>query len=313
MTFAARIAPEAAPLDAAFTRLRPIVPKAARRAGRALGAALDSMRRSRWPEIAWRASSLTNTGFPVEMSWSSRDSSVRWTAEASGPDTPEGERLGAALQVLDGLGVSTGVPDWLTPQPGQALRFGAWVGGRHDGEQDRYKLYVDMAGAELPAELLRPSIYHAIPTRVIWRMAGIDQAAGTVEFYGRCQKPEIWEVERLLIRCGLDSAAVVDLASHLTGRPCEDYLLPGTAGVSLTTLNGRLVAAGFFVQAGPLLGADATVSRRLRELAQRYGWDTAIYDAVLGNGGSDGSARHGMIGFGVAEDGRPWIQVGLRP
>lgn len=80
MTFAARIAPEAAPLDAALTRLRPVVPHAARQARKALGAALDGMRRSRWPEVAWKASSLTNTGFPVEMSWSSRDSSVRWTS-----------------------------------------------------------------------------------------------------------------------------------------------------------------------------------------------------------------------------------------
>lgn len=312
MTFAARIAPEAAPLDAAFTRLRPVVPHAARQARRALGAALDGMRRSRWPEIAWKASSLTNTGYPVEMSWSSRDASVRWTSEASGPDTPENERLTHAMEVLQGLGVNTGVPDWLMPQPGQELRFGAWVGGRHDGERDRYKLYVDMAGTELPAELLRPSILHSIPSRVVWRMAGVD-GTGTVEFYGRLQRPEIWETERLLIRCGLDASAVVDLAAHLTGRRCDEYLLPGTAGISLATLDGRLVAAGFFVQAGPVLGSDEAVSRRLRELASRYGWDTAIYEAMLGNGAPDSSGRHGMIGFGVAEDGRPWLQVGLRP
>ncbi|MEN3975824.1 hypothetical protein [Emcibacter sp. SYSU 3D8] len=313
MTFAVRIAPEAAPLDAALARLRPVAPIAARSAGRALGAALSNMRRSRSPEIAWRASSLTNTGFPVEMSWSSRDSSVRWTSEASGPDTPEGERLGHALQVLQGLGVNTGVPDWLMPQTGQALRFGAWVSGRHDGEGDRYKLHVDMAGAELPVDLLRPSILHSIPSRIVWRMAGIDGSAGTVELYGRLQKPEIWETERLLIRCGLHVNAVIDLASHLTGRPCEDYLLPGDAGLSLATLDGRLVAAGFFVQAGPMLGGDETVSRKLRELARRYGWDTAIYEAMLGNGAPDRTGRHGMIGFGVTEEGKPWLQVGLRP
>lgn len=313
MSFAARIAPEAAPLDAAFTRLRPVAPAAVRRAGRALGATLSSMRKSRWPEIAWRTSRLTNTGYPVEMSWSSRDASVRWTSEASGPDTPEAERLQSALRVLSELGVSTEVPDWLVPHPGQQLRFGAWVGGRHDGDRDRYKLYVDMAGVELPADLLRPSVLHAIPSRVTWRMAGVDGGAGTVELYGRVQRPEIWEIERLLIRCGLDASAVIGLASHLTGRPCDEYLLPGTAGISLTTHGGRLVAAGFFVQAGPLLGGDETVSRRLRELATRYGWDTAIYDAVLGNGAPDTSGRHGMVGFGVAEDGRPWIQVGLRP
>jgi hypothetical protein len=313
MTFASRISPEAAPLDAAFTRLRPVAPQAVRRAGRALGAALAGMRRSRWPEVAWKASSLTNTGYPVEMSWSSRDASVRWTSEASGPDTPETERLGSAVEVLHGLGVDAIVPDWLMSQPGQPLRFGAWVGGRHDGDRDCYKLYVDMAATELPAELLRPSILHAIPSRVVWRMAGVDNQAGMVELYGRLQKPEIWEIERLLIRCGLDAAAVVDLAAHLTGLPCDDYLLPGTAGISLSVVNEKLVAAGFFVQAGPTLGGDATVSRKLRELARRYGWDTAIYEAVLGNAAPEKSGRHGMVGFGVAEDGKPWMQVGLRP
>ncbi|MBI1180085.1 MAG: hypothetical protein GC201_05965 [Alphaproteobacteria bacterium] len=313
MNFAARIAPQAALLDDAFTRLRPVAPQAVRRAGRALGATLGATRRSRWPEVAWRASSLTNTGYPVEMSWSSRDASVRWTAEAAGPDTPEADRLTSALGVLQGLGVNTDVPDWLVPQADRPLRFGAWIGGRHDGERDRYKLYVDMAGTELPVELLRPSILHAIPPRIVWRMAGVDAGAGTIELYGRLQKPEIWEIERLLIRCGMDSAAVIALASQLTGLPCEDYLLPGTAGLSLAMLDGRLIAAGFFVQAGPLLGGDAAVSRTLRDLACRYGWDTAIYEAVLGKGGGDGHGRHGMIGFGVAADGKPWMQVGLRP
>jgi hypothetical protein len=313
MNFAARIAPQAAPLDDAFTRLRPVAPRATRRAGKALGATLAATRHSRWPEVAWKASRLTNTGYPVEMSWSSRDSSVRWTAEAAGPDTPESDRLSAALDVLGGLGVNTDVPDWLVPQPGRQLRFGAWIGGRHDGERDRYKLYVDMADTELPVELLRPSVLHAIPSRTVWRMAGVDAGAGTVELYGRLQKPEIWEIERLLIRCGMDASAVISLATQLTGQPCDDYLLPGTAGLSLAMLDGRLIAAGFFVQAGPLFGSDAAVSRKLRELAGRYGWDMAIYEAVLGNGGGEGAGRHGMIGFGVAADGRPWMQVGLRP
>ncbi|MEN3951823.1 hypothetical protein [Iodidimonas sp. SYSU 1G8] len=313
MTFADRIAPEAAPLDAVLGRLRPVAPLAVRRAGRALGATLAATRRSRWPEVAWKASSLTNTGYPVEMSWSSRDASVRWTAEAAGPETPEPERLGSAQRVLHHLGADTDVPPWLMPHAGRGLRFGAWVSGRHDGERDRYKLYVDMADAELPGELLRPSIQRSIPSRMVWRMAGVDAGAGTVELYGRLQKPEIWEIERLLVRCGLDASAVIDVASHLTGRNCDDYLLPGTAGLSLATHDGRLVAAGFFVHAGPLLGGDTAVTSKVRELAVRYGWDTTIYEALLGTAGSDRPGRHGMIGFGVAGDGRPWMQVGLRP
>jgi len=313
MTPAACIAPQAAPLDLAFARLRPVAPEAVRRAERALGTALAGLRRSCWPEIAWGASRLTNTGYPVEMSWSSRDASVRWTAEVAGPETPEAKRLNAALRVLAGLGVETGVPDWLMSHPGQALRFGAWIGGRHDAERDRYKLYIDMAGADLPADLVRSLANWSIPARVVWRMAGMDAASGAVELYGRLARPQIWEVERLLARCGRDASGVIDLAAGLTGLPAGDYLLPGTAGLSLTTMAGRLHVVSFFVQAGPLIGGDVAVARKIRKLARRHGWDTVIYEALLGDDAPSRPGRHGMIGFGVAGQGNPWMQVGLRP
>lgn len=302
-----------APLEAVLSRLRPLVPQAAQRAGAALSTALAGTHRSCWPEIAWRASRLTNTGFPVEMSWSSRDAAVRWTAEAAGPETPEPERLSSALAVLRTLGVEMDVPDWLVPHPGQELRFGAWVSGRHDGLRDRYKLYVDLAGAELPGELLRSPILQTVPSRTVWRMAGVDTGTGMVELYGRLAKPEVWEAERLLVRCGLDAGPVLELAAQLTGSRCGESLLPGTSGLSLAMLEGRLVAAGFLVHSSPLLGGDPSVARKLRQLAGRHGWDLAIYDALLGNGGPDHPGRHGLIGFGVAADGSPWLQIGLRP
>jgi hypothetical protein len=296
-----------------FARLRPVAPEAVRRAGQALGAALAGLRRSCWPEIAWRASSLTNSGYPVEMSWSSRDASVRWTAEASGPETPEAERLNAALRVLAGLGVDTGVPDWLIPHPGQPLRFGAWIGGRHDAKRDRYKLYIDLAAADLPADLVRSLNHWSIPARIVWRMAGMDASTGVLELYGRLARPQIWEVELLLARCGLDASGVIDLAAGLTGLPAGDYLLPGTAGLSLTTVAGAQHLVSFFVQSGPLIGGDAAVARKIQELARRHGWNTAIYKALLGDDAPGRPGRHGMIGFGTAAEGNPWIQVGIRP
>lgn len=314
MNFATLIAPETAPLDAALTCMGRDRPQAVRSARKALSAALASTERSCWPEIAWRASSLTNTGFPVELSWSSRDTSVRWTAEATGPETPEAERLNAAISVMRDLGsdINT-VPDWLTPQPGQRLRFGAWVGGRHDANEDRYKLYVDLSGTELPTWLLPPTIQHALPSRIVWRMAGVYAETGVVELYSRLAKPKIWEIEWLLIHSGLDSTAIIDLASRLTNRPYDDYLLSGTAGFSLTILDGRLHAAGCFVNSSSLLGNDSAVAGKIRELAHHYGWNTQIYEAILGNGEPEKPGRHGMIGVGITADGNPWMQVGLRP
>jgi hypothetical protein len=313
MTLAARIAPEAAPLDRAFARLRPLAPDAVRRALRGLGAALEGLRRSCWPEIAWRSSGLTNTGYPVELSWSSRDAALRWTAEVAGPETPEAARLNAAVGALAGMGVAINLPDWLAPQPGRRLRFGAWIGGRHDAARDRYKIYVDMAGADLPADLVQSLNQWAVPARTLWRMAGLDAAGGGMELYGRLHRPEIWEVERLLSRCGGDASAVIDLAAVLSRVSDSEYLLPGTAGLSLATMvDGRHVVS-FFVQSGPLIGGDAAIARKIRKLAQRHGWDTALYEALLGDEAPGRPGRHGIIGFGAAAEGVPWMQVGLRP
>jgi hypothetical protein len=313
MTLAARIAPEAAPLDRAFARLQPLAPDAVRHALRGLGAALEGLRRSCWPEIAWRSSGLTNTGYPVELSWSSRDAALRWTAEVTGPETPEAARLNAAVGALAGMGVAIKLPDWLAPQPGRRLRFGAWIGGRHDAAGDRYKLYIDMAGADLPARLVRSLNLWAVPARIRWRMAGLDAAGGGMELYGRLQRPEIWEVERLLSRCGGDAPAVIALAAALSGSSGSEYLLPGTAGLSLATMAGGRHAVSFFVQAGPLIGGDAQIARKIRQLARRHGWDTALYEALLGDGAPGRPGRHGIIGFGAAAEGVPWLQVGLRP
>jgi hypothetical protein len=311
MTLAARIGPDAAALDAAMARLRPVAPQAAERAERALAVALAPTHRSRWPELAWQASRLTNTGYPVELAWSSRDPSIRWTAEAAGPDTPEAERLPAALEVLRRLGGGIAVPDWMARQPGQALRFGAWIGGRHNVARDAYKLYIDLAGTEPPPDLLPSAVVAAMPRRIVWRMAGLGAGAGQVELYGRLPRPEAWEVTRMLDRCGIEPAAVVRLATEATGRTGED--LPRTAGLSLAFVDGRPTAAGLFFPAGLLLGSDPAISAALRAIALRQGWDMAIYEAVLGHVGNDGRSRHGMIGIGADADGAAWMQVGLRP
>jgi hypothetical protein len=283
-----------------------VLPRAAARAEEALHTALAGIRGSRWPEVAWRASSLTNTGFPVEWSWSSRDPSLRWTAEASGPETPERERLPRALEVLRAVGGKAEVPAWLWPRAGQELRFGAWIGGRHDEQRDRYKLYIDASGAKVPAP-------DAVPRRTCWRMAGLESGTGIVELYGRLDTLEVWEVERMLAACALDARPLIAMAGRLAGPARNDRLLPGTAGITVAMHEDAVVAAGVFIHASPLLGSDALIARSVRELAACYRWETSIYEALLGSETPEEAGRHGMIGFGAASHGKPWLQIGLRP
>jgi hypothetical protein len=311
MTRAGRIAAESDAVEAVLARLDPVAPDAAARARHALEVVLEPTHRSVWPEVAWRASPLTNTGFPVEFAWSSRDPSIRWTAEAAGPETPEAERLAATLAMLRALGGAAEVPGWMEPRPGAALRFGAWLGGRHGAARNAWKLYVDLAGTVLPASLLPPEVGAAVPRRTQWRMAGLGAGAGDIEIYGRLRQPEAWEVAGLLDRAGIDAAAVLALAAEVTGRPGRD--LPRTTGISLALAGSRTAAGGLFFPAGLLLGTDPAASAAVQEVARRHGWDTTIYEAVLGSGSGDERYRHGMIGVGAAADGTTWMQAGLRP
>jgi hypothetical protein len=303
----------AARLDAAMGRLRRVAPRPAGRARCALDVALAGTVASPWPEVAWRASRLTNTGFPVELAWSSRDAAIRWTAEAAGPEVAERDRLDAALAVLGRLGVEAKLPAWLRSRQAREPRFGAWLGGRHDGERDSYKLYVDVTGFTLPSGWLEPSLLDAIPPRVAWRMVGVGSDVELVEVYGRLRRPAVWEIERLLIRCGLDPAPLIDLVVELKGPRRDDALLPGTGGLSLATQAGRSLAVGAFVHAGPWLGGEPAVTRAVRRAAERHGWDTTIYEAALGPDEPSGPGRQGILGFGVAADNEPWMQIGVRP
>lgn len=297
------------PLSGVLSRLRRIAPRAASRAEQALSAALAATRASSWPEVAWSASNLTNTGFPVEWSWSSRDASLRWTAETAAPETPEHERLACALRVLRELGVDADVPPWLLAPRGADLRFGAWLGGRHDHDGDHYKLYVEVTDAEIPRRLAG----EAVPARTVWRMAGLDAGAGVLELYGKLPRPEVWEIERLLAAHGLDARPAIELARRLTPWRDGDVPLSRTAGLSLALTGNRVIAAALLVHASPLLGGDAAVACKLRALAAEHRWDTTLYDAILGDDTLQRPGRHGMVALGVGADGSTWMQIGLRP
>ena len=70
-----------------------VVPRAAAQARVVLNRVSADLAASAWPEMAFRFSSLTNTGFPVEFAWSSRDPSLRFAFEVAPAETPDENRL----------------------------------------------------------------------------------------------------------------------------------------------------------------------------------------------------------------------------
>ena len=116
--------PGLAPVVRELDRVEPILPVETARARQRLADTLAPITRSVWPEISHRLSLLTNTGIPVEFSWSTRHTALRWTAEVRRAGDTEGGPAGHRQRLA---GVDVG---WLEAiQADRHLRYGAWLGG----------------------------------------------------------------------------------------------------------------------------------------------------------------------------------------
>ena len=201
--------PGLTPVARALDRVEPILPIETALVRARLADTLEPITHSVWPEIAHRLSLLTNTGIPVEFSWSTRHTALRWTAEVAGPETPKADRLAIASRLA---GIDAG---WLEEiQAGRHLRYGAWLGGRHDGETEELKVYVELpAGVPVVAPVRHPAVDDL---DVEWRIGGVS-ANGTVELYGR------GDIDRAVIdRCERaafgTSGGLADAVARLLGQ-----------------------------------------------------------------------------------------------
>jgi hypothetical protein len=287
-----------AAVERSLERLQRVAPAVAQRAHQGLQAPLARLATTAWPETLHRFSSLTNTGYPLEWAWSSRDSQLRCTLEVAPAECAEALRLPTALddcraQASSAAGQPTAVVAQATHglqalQDGADLRFGAWLGLRFSATAAAAKLY---------AELLWQ-----------WRMAGLS-ADGALELYARTGPLEGGELAASLQALGAEPGAWLVAMQRLT----RQAGLPQTGGLSLALdAAGRFQALTWFVFAKHLQASDGSIFQACSALAQAWGQDSTIYEA-LAHGPDDGRWRHGMVGLGLGRDGRVWLQAGLRP
>lgn len=290
-----------APVAATLRRLRAVLPAQADEAGALLARTLAPLAASRWPEVAWSFSSLTNTGLPVEFAWTSREAAVRWTAEVAEPEADDAARLQRAAQALDWSG---DVRDWIEHQRGARLKFGAWASARH-GEDFAAKLYADLPEGRLPPQWRgRHPLFDS--TLLFWRMCGVNPD-GSVECYARADELDLAAL-RQLARAALGDEAAL-LQRLLRVLPADD--LPRPSGISLAlSAQGQVRALTWFTFAKAIFRDDAEAERCLR--AQGEGRSAQVY-AALAAGPADGRWRHGMIGVGADIAGNAWVQCGVRP
>jgi hypothetical protein len=315
------------PLQRTLAALRAAVPGPTARAESALRVLLAGVRASAWPEVAWRFSRLTTSGYPVEFACTSADSALRYTVEVAGPEVAEADRLSRALVLLARLGTPSPPTPLLAEltriQADGDLRYGAWIGGRHDATTDRFKVYVETPHPEssriaaLVVRLVgRAVVLESRQVRLL--MVGYDPTAARTELYFRADGLETWELGRALARAGLNHRLpdLLALLGRAVGRAAEGPLRAWPLGFSLSLPTGEgEVFFSLYTFAHTMFGTDSDVRRRLLALARRQGWDLGHYAVLTEHLIADAASPncHGMVGFTVGPRDAPHIHVGLRP
>ncbi|MGH9766235.1 MAG: hypothetical protein ACREAB_02270, partial [Blastocatellia bacterium] len=297
---------------------------------------LEGVCRSHWPEVAWEFSLLTGGGFPLEFSFSSAGETIRYTAEVAGPEFAEAERVRRAAQLLSRLGKKAPAAEVMALldriQSAVPLRYGAWIGGRHSREGDRFKLYAEVpkSGATETEGLIHqllgpePLLSRAAQGAPQLMMIGHEPESSRLELYFSVEGLEPWEVGWLMKRAGLASreAELLGLIGETYGRSVERRLPGSRLGFSFSVLpdgpdgaDGASMIFSIFSYAGSVCGSDQGIRRRLLALAQSRGWDFGSYESLSEPiaGRSVWMTYHTMMTFSVAAEGAPVLHIGLRP
>lgn len=296
-------------IDAPLRRLAMVAPVAAASARAALDTVLARIVASTWPEVAWTASGLTDDGFPVEFAWSSGDVAVRWTAEVAGPETPEADRLAIAAGLVDRLapGGRSAIEQAVAGAP---LHFGAWLGGRHNGAETRYKLYVERPRIDPADASVLDSLEIALSRRIEWRLLGQVGHGGSVEYYGRFARPGLPDLRRGLEWAGI--AGFAGLATAVGALNPAEAPFGRHGGISVTLASDTPTALCWFALPHAIARTTAGVAAAVFAATKVCGGDPMLLTALLGDP-CDPLGRIGMTGIGSMQGGSTWVQAGWRP
>lgn len=299
-------------------------PQAAPAAANALGVLLAGVGASPWGEVAWRFSTLTGGGFPLEVTCSSADEVIRFTGEVGGPEVDESARLGLALRLCEQL-QSAKIPEAFQRrlqalQTGQPLRYGAWLGGRISAEASQYKIYLEtppdtqVTALEFAgwAGIFLPRLNHR-PTSL--RLLGFTPANGYLEFYFRTPQLERWELAQLLRQAGMPASQLLDFAEQVAGSRLDAALLGVQTGFSLAVRPGAPPVFTLLLAARNVFGGDSAIRRGLLALAEQAGWQFDAYAQVSAPLADRDlwQTYHSALALVLPPSGQPWLQVGLRP
>jgi len=283
---------------------------------------LEQQINGRAPGRAWSSSTLTATGFPVEICWSSMVKELRYTVETCGPDTSPQMRLALAAELLEQLKHSVDQHALHVLRQFQEhgpLRYGAWVGVRHRGETTSCKLYGEVSGSRRFPEIFSPPGGERIPPPGIscrLNTVGLETGTGRLEFYYKTEgltPPDLKEVMRPL---GMENrvGALNHAIETLHGRPAYKRLPGMCHGFSYRLQDSGEPVFTFFLFAEDLFASDAEIRRRLIALGREKHWDTGFYERITAPlEHSVHRTTHGLFGITLGVSPEPAFSVGFPP
>lgn len=235
---------------------------------------MAQLERSAWPEVVWRWSLLTPSGFPIEVTVGADDTPLRWSCEIAGPELADAARLDCVASRLAEAGQSVAAPlleALRRLQRGRELRYGAWLGGRSNGEAaSRFKLYAEIPAGidfdELPLPLVLNMVCSHAPAAAVPRMIGIEPARERVEAYLRLGTTDVEDLRPMLRAAG-----------HPRGLEALDRGLPDglrrlagrRLGISFAAAAGEPVALALFASARSLFpGSPELVTQLVPPIAR---------------------------------------------
>jgi hypothetical protein len=277
-------------------------------------ACLELILSSAWPDVVWRFSGLNTDGSPVEFAFSSADDKLRYTTEVAGPELDTHERLGAAYDLILRLHhpppPAERVEFWRSIQAGCPLRWGAWLGIRHDGLAERAKLYVEVPGEARNGEtaIVRP----LVPGSQLV-MIGYDPELKAEEHYFR--QPQVDEIELdvfLRFFSGSDSGRPLLTAF---GELCR---MPPRAALRWTNFGYSLARQSptdepqlsIFVRSRSF-GAITMIRDHMLKCERKRGKCGSAYGDLLGKVEEHQLPDHGTVSLISKQDGEIEMRVGL--
>jgi hypothetical protein len=304
-------------------------PEPTHRASAALKTLLHGVYTEVLPDFAWHASKLTGDGFPLELTFTSADNIIRYTAEAAAPTMSAAKRLSSVLQLVEQLSLQPIPPDMnhalhSVQATGEPLHYGIWVGGRHEGDSsasDRFKIYLEIADGErmpvLPPPLITEPQPYLANRKLKLRIYGYEPTSYTHERYYRIEQCMTYHVYHLLNQIGLahrtqDLLALIETAN---GRALNGKIPGGSVGFSFSQKPGQPVVFTLFLFARSVWGGDRSILQGLSELADTQNWDLGLYPEIAAPLVSRNiyNTYHGLFGLVVTPNLPIQATIGLRP